>query len=53
MFADGEAKKLFNGIASRKLPPDIQNTARRKLIYLLEYLLRASAKSSVGGALSV
>jgi toxin HigB-1 len=35
-FADGEAERLFNGIASRKLPPAIQKNARRKLIYLNE-----------------
>jgi len=33
-FADAEAEKIFNGIASRKLPPDIQKSARRKLVYL-------------------
>jgi proteic killer suppression protein len=30
-FADKEAEKLFNRQASRKLPPDIQQPARRKL----------------------
>jgi len=33
-FADVETEKIFNGIVSRKLPPDIQKTARRKLLYL-------------------
>lgn len=33
-FADPETKKVFQGIVSRKLPPDIQSTARRKLLYL-------------------
>jgi len=33
-FADVEAEKIFHGIVSRKLPPDIQKTARRKLVYL-------------------
>jgi proteic killer suppression protein len=33
-FADAETEKIFNGIVSRKLPPDIQKTARRKLVYL-------------------
>jgi len=33
-FADAETEKIFNGIVSRKLPPNIQKTARRKLIYL-------------------
>ena len=35
-FAESETEKIFNGIASRKLPPTIQKTARRKLIYLHE-----------------
>jgi proteic killer suppression protein len=30
-FADKEAEKLFNRKTSRKLPPDIQQSARRKL----------------------
>ena len=30
-FRDGETKLIFEGIRSRKLPPDIQPTARRKL----------------------
>jgi proteic killer suppression protein len=33
-FADPETKKVFQGIVSCKLPPDIQRTARRKLLYL-------------------
>ena len=33
-FADKEAEKIYRGEASRKLPPDIQKTARRKLLYL-------------------
>jgi toxin HigB-1 len=33
-FADAEAKKIFEGTVSRKLPVTIQKTARRKLIYL-------------------
>ncbi|HNT75234.1 MAG TPA: type II toxin-antitoxin system RelE/ParE family toxin [Anaerolineae bacterium] len=33
-FADPETEKIFRGIVSRKLPPDIQRTARRKLLYL-------------------
>jgi toxin HigB-1 len=33
-FADPEAEKVFHGEVSRKLPPDIQRTARRKLMYL-------------------
>lgn len=30
-FGDKETEKIWNGIASRKLPTEIQNTARRKL----------------------
>jgi len=30
-FADKEAEKIWGGMASRKLPPDIQQVARRKL----------------------
>lgn len=33
-FRCDETKKIFRGERSRKLPPDIQNTARRKLEYL-------------------
>jgi proteic killer suppression protein len=33
-FADPETEKVFQGIVSRKLPRDIQKTARRKLLYL-------------------
>ena len=33
-FACQETGRIFRGERSRKLPPDIQNTARRKLEYL-------------------
>ena len=33
-FADEETEKIFRGYRSRKLPPTIQKTARRKLLYL-------------------
>ena len=33
-FASPETEKIFKGIVSKKLPYDIQRTARRKLIYL-------------------
>jgi proteic killer suppression protein len=33
-FADPETEKIFYGLVSRKLPPEIQKTARRKLLYL-------------------
>jgi proteic killer suppression protein len=35
-FGDKETEKVFRGEFSKKLPPDIQRTARRKLIYLDE-----------------
>jgi proteic killer suppression protein len=33
-FANPETEKIFQGIVSKKLPRDIQKTARRKLLYL-------------------
>lgn len=33
-FACDETEKIFRGERSRRLPPDIQNTARRKLEYI-------------------
>ncbi|MFO7537428.1 MAG: type II toxin-antitoxin system RelE/ParE family toxin [Chloroflexota bacterium] len=33
-FASKETEKIFKGQVSRKLPLDIQKTARRKLLYL-------------------
>ena len=33
-FASKETEKIFRGLASRKLPRDIQRAARRKLLYL-------------------
>lgn len=33
-FADKETEKIFNEQFSRKLPPDIQTIALRKLIYM-------------------
>jgi len=33
-FASQETEKIFKGRTSRKLPLDIQKTARRKLVYL-------------------
>lgn len=33
-FASKETEKVFGGELSRKLPADIQRTARRKLLYL-------------------
>lgn len=33
-FADTETAKIWNGERSRRLPPDIQDVARRKLRYL-------------------
>jgi proteic killer suppression protein len=33
-FASSEAEKVFKGIVSKRLPLDLQKTARRKLLYL-------------------
>jgi proteic killer suppression protein len=33
-FASKDTEKIFRGQVSRKLPRDIQRTARRKLLYL-------------------
>jgi proteic killer suppression protein len=33
-FASRETERIFNGLVSKKLPRDIQRTARRKLLYL-------------------
>ena len=33
-FACAETERIFRGDRSRRFPPDIQNTARRKLEYL-------------------
>jgi proteic killer suppression protein len=33
-FADEETRKIHNGVQSKKLPRNIQQVARRKLIYL-------------------
>ena len=33
-FAGAETERLFRGERSRRLPPDIQNAARRKLEYV-------------------
>jgi proteic killer suppression protein len=30
-FRNKETEKIWNGVQSRKIPPDIQNVARRKL----------------------
>ncbi|MEN9909598.1 MAG: hypothetical protein RLZZ540_2747 [Bacteroidota bacterium] len=30
-FGNKETEKIWNGVQSRKIPPDIQNVARRKL----------------------
>ncbi len=35
-FRCTETEKIFKGIQSKELPPDIQRTARRKLVYLDE-----------------
>ena len=42
-FACAETERIFRGERSRRLPPDIQDTARRKL----EYLHRARTLSDL------
>lgn len=34
LFADTETERVRNGVRSRRLPPNIQQTARRKLLQL-------------------
>ena len=33
-FANAETEQIYKGLVSRRLPLDIQKTARRKLLYL-------------------
>ena len=33
-FADPEAERIFHGAVSRRLPPTLQKTTRRQLLYL-------------------
>ena len=33
-FADAETEKVFHALPARRLPPDIQRTARRKMLQL-------------------
>lgn len=42
-FACAETERIFRGVRSRRFPPDIQNTARRKL----EYVHRARTLSDL------
>jgi toxin HigB-1 len=52
-FADEEAEKIFNGQVSRKLPPMIQRTARRKLIYLDDAVDLRDLRSPPGNRLEL
>lgn len=44
-FADKEAQKIWTGIASRRLPADIQHVARRKLRMLNNALTLADLRA--------
>jgi toxin HigB-1 len=50
-FKSPEAELIFRGIPSRKLPPAIQRTARRKLIYLEEAEELSDLKAPPGNRL--
>ena len=50
-FADEETQRVFNGRVSRKLPPAIQRTARRKLLYLEDAVDLRDLRSPPGNRL--
>ena len=50
-FADEETERIFNGRVSRKLPPTIQRTARRKLLYLADAVDLRDLRSPPGNRL--
>lgn len=52
-FADEEAEKIFHGRVSRKLPPAIQRTARRKLLYLEDAVDLRDLRSPPGNRLEL
>ncbi len=52
-FACEETKSIFFGRKSRKLPPGIQQTARRKLVYLHEAEEIADLRSPPGNRLEL
>lgn len=50
-FADEETEKIYRGRAARKLPRTIQNSARRKLLYLDDADDLTDLRSSPGNRL--
>ena len=50
-FKDEETCRIFGGTVSRSLPPDIQQTARRKLRYLQSTETLADLRSPPGNRL--
>lgn len=52
-FADEEAEKIFRGRVSRKLPPAIQRTARRKLLYMEDAVDLRDLRSPPGNRLEL
>jgi len=52
-FACGETEQIFQGRFSRKLPTQIQRTARRKLLYLDEALDINDLQSPPGNRLEM
>jgi len=52
-FRDEETRKVFGGIVSRTLPPEIQPTARRKLRYLHSAETLADLRSPPGNRLEL
>lgn len=52
-FADEETQRVFNGRVSRKLPPTIQRTARRKLLYLEDAVDLRDLRSPPGNRLEL
>lgn len=52
-FADEETEKIFKGRVSRKLPPAIQRTARRKLLYLEDAVDLRDLRSPPGNRLEL
>ena len=51
LFACGETEKIFRGNRTRRFPPAIQQTARRKLVYLNEALVLRELRSPPGNRL--
>lgn len=52
-FADRETEKIWRGERSRRLPPDIQRAALRKLLYLSRAKTVADLRMPPGNQLEV